>query len=101
MSRAIDANKLKKEFDPEKWKDCEFSPEAVQYIIDHAPTMNVVNKERRGIYECFNCGAYEVVWDCDYEFEDYGYEGEGIIHECHCENCGAQITYYISFNEEE
>ena len=28
-------------------------------------------------------------------FEDYGEEGEGIIHECHCENCGARITYRV------
>ena len=37
----------------------------------------------------------------DINFEDYGYEGEGIIHECHCANCGAQITYWIPINNEE
>ena len=100
MSRAIDANKLKKEFDPEKWKDCEFSPEAVRYIIDHAPTMDVVNKETRGVYECFHCGAYAVLWDSDWDFQDFGYVEEGIVQKCHCENCGAQIVYYILDEEE-
>jgi len=47
------------------------------------------------MYECFHCGEKSVIWDGDFSFEDYGLEGEGIIHECHCENCGAQITYQI------
>lgn len=47
------------------------------------------------MYECFHCKAKKVVRDADYDFADYGEEGEGIIHECHCENCGARITYRI------
>lgn len=53
------------------------------------------------MYECFHCGHKTVIWDSDFSFEDYGMEGEGIIHECHCTNCGASITYYISVEEEE
>lgn len=53
------------------------------------------------MFECFHCLTRSVIWDCDFTFEDYGMEGEGIIHECHCENCGAQITYYIPLNMEE
>lgn len=51
------------------------------------------------MYECFHCGSYSVVWDGDFSFEDYGEDGEGIIHECHCENCGARITYRISLED--
>lgn len=47
------------------------------------------------MYECFHCGNKSVIWDCDYSFADYGEEGDGIIHECHCGNCGARITYRI------
>lgn len=47
------------------------------------------------MYECFNCLARAVIWDGDFDFADYGCDGEGIIHECHCENCGARITYYV------
>ena len=47
------------------------------------------------MYECFHCGAIAVSWDADFDFSDYDYEGEGIIHECHCNNCGALITYVI------
>ena len=53
------------------------------------------------MYECFHCCARAVIWDADFSFEDVGYEGEGIVHYCHCENCGAQIEYYISCEELE
>lgn len=47
------------------------------------------------MYECFHCGERSVVWDNDFSYEDYGYEGDGIVHECHCTHCGAMITYMI------
>lgn len=55
------------------------------------------------MYECFHCGARSVIWDCDYDFEDFGYDGEGIVQMCHCENCGAEIEYriFISDPDEE
>lgn len=51
------------------------------------------------MYECFHYGLRAVIWDCDYDFEDYGYEGEGIVHACHCSNCGAEIEYRIPICE--
>ena len=53
------------------------------------------------MYECFHCLARAVIWDCDYDFSDFGYEGEGIVQVCHCSNCGAHIEYYIRFDEED
>jgi hypothetical protein len=53
------------------------------------------------MYECFHCCTRGVIWDNDFSFEDFGYEGEGIVHVCHCTHCGAQIQYMISFEEEE
>lgn len=53
------------------------------------------------MYECFHCGMRKVIWDADYDFADYGEDGNGIIHECHCENCGARITYAIPIRKEE
>lgn len=47
------------------------------------------------MYQCFHCGKMAVIWDADFDSEDYGYEQDGIIHECHCTNCGAMITYFI------
>lgn len=53
------------------------------------------------MYECFHCLSRSVIWDCDYTFEDFGYEGEGLVHICHCANCGAEIEYVIKFDNEE
>ena len=47
------------------------------------------------MYECFNCGHRSVYWQADFDFEDYGLEGDGIIHVCHCDNCGADVEYYV------
>ena len=47
------------------------------------------------MYQCFHCGNYSVIWDADFDFEDYGYEGKGIVQNCHCTQCGAEIQYKI------
>ena len=52
------------------------------------------------MYECFHCGCRSVIWDCDYDFADFGYDGLGIVQTLHCENCGAEIEYRIYFNTE-
>lgn len=53
-----------------------------------------------GFYECFHCGQRAVSWDADFDFSDYGFEGEGIVQNCHCNNCGAEIIYIIPCGEE-
>ena len=53
------------------------------------------------MYQCFHCGTMGVVWDGDFDFSDYDLDGEGIIHECHCTNCGANITYQCPANAED
>ena len=53
------------------------------------------------MYQCFHCLQNTVCWDCDYSFEDFGYEGEGIVQICHCANCGAEIEYIIPIEVEE
>lgn len=52
-------------------------------------------------YECFHCGQKSVYWSGDFDYEDYCLDGEGIVHECHCQNCGAQIIYMVPTPEEE
>ena len=47
------------------------------------------------MYECFHCLHNSVIWDADFDFEDFCMEGEGIVHSCHCTHCGADITYFI------
>ena len=53
------------------------------------------------MFECFHCLSKSVIWDCDYDFEDMGYDGQGIVHVCHCTNCGAEIEYRISTESED
>lgn len=47
------------------------------------------------MYKCFHCGEETVVWDADFDFEDFGYDGDGIVHLLHCTSCGARIEYTI------
>ena len=53
------------------------------------------------MYQCFHCLSNGVSWSCDYDFEDYGLEGEGLIHICQCNNCGAEIEYRVPLNNIE
>jgi len=52
-------------------------------------------------YQCFHCGHHTVTWNSDFDFEDMGYEGQGIVHLCHCSNCGAEIEYRIPIDEDD
>ena len=45
------------------------------------------------MYECPFCGAKAVIWDADFDFSDFGYEGDGVIHAYHCTECGEDIEY--------
>jgi len=53
------------------------------------------------MYECFHCGEKAVIWDADFTLEEVAGEGDGIVHMCHCTNCGAEIEYVIRFDQEE
>lgn len=37
----------------------------------------------------------------DFDFSDFGLEGEGIVHMCHCTNCGAEIEYKVLIPDED
>ena len=54
-----------------------------------------------GAITCFHCLSDSVICDSDFSFEDCGYEGEGIVHICHCTNCGAEIEYRVSLDKGE
>ena len=53
------------------------------------------------MYQCFHCGAQAVILDADFDYDDYGLEGQGIVHHCHCTECGAQIEYYIPIPDDD
>lgn len=49
------------------------------------------------MFECFHCLHRSVVWSADYDYEDLGYEGEGIVQMLYCTNCGAEIEYRVPY----
>ena len=49
---------------------------------------------------CWFCNS-KLIWNCDYSFEDYGMEGEGIIATLSCSGCNALFEGYLSFESEE
>lgn len=53
------------------------------------------------MYECFHCGHRSVMWQSDYTFEEFGYEGKGIVYLCTCQHCGAEIEYRIAEDKDE
>jgi hypothetical protein len=58
--------------------------------------IEVVERDKpSGLYERFHCGAKAVSWDSDVDFSDFGYDGEGVVNCCHCNNCGAYIEYQV------
>lgn len=53
------------------------------------------------MWQCIHCGEMAVGWDADFSFEDCGYMGDGIVHMCHCRNCGAEIECRIRLDDDE
>lgn len=53
------------------------------------------------MYECFYCRTRSVIWDNDFNFEDFCYDGEGIVGVYHCTNCGAEYECRVSTGEED
>ena len=52
------------------------------------------------MYQCFHCGKMAVGWVGDFNSEDYGYPEGGLVHVCHCSNCGADIIYHLPAAED-
>lgn len=50
---------------------------------------------------CWFCGS-EMIWGCDFSFDDYGYDGEGIVATLSCmnEGCGATAEFCLRADDE-
>ena len=53
------------------------------------------------MFECLHCHEIALVWQADFDFEDYGYEGKGIVSEYICSKCGTRITMEIPIDKDE
>lgn len=58
-------------------------------------------EDNGGVYQCPNCGGMTSVWQADFDFEEMGYEGEGVVQTYHCTNCGAEIEYKVAEKQED
>lgn len=79
-------------------------------VIDWIKQYNMEDEELRveiphdspcGMFECFHCLHRSLVWMSDFDFSDYGYEGEGIVQNLTCSNCGAEVEYRIPLGDPE
>ena len=53
-------------------------------------------EEENTMTNCYFCSS-EMIWGGDFMREDYGLEGEGLVVNLSCSNCGA----YAEFTQEE
>lgn len=49
-------------------------------------------------WKCFLCGG-QVFWQPDLDFEDYGYEGKGIVQNYICSKCGAEYEVRLGIEK--
>ena len=42
---------------------------------------------------CWHCST-ELIWGGDFDYEDYGLEGEGIVSNLSCPKCNSYIEIY-------
>lgn len=53
------------------------------------------------MFECFHCCKKAVIWDADFDSSDWGLEGNGVVHVCHCTHCGARIHVFSGERDQE
>ena len=50
--------------------------------------------------KCWHCNE-EVIWGGDFDYEDYGMDGEGIVSNLSCSKCSAFYECYLPIGEED
>lgn len=54
------------------------------------------------MYDCFHCGGEgTLVWDSDYNGDEYGEEDIDLVQVLHCTDCGAIVEYKIPKEKKE
>ena len=50
--------------------------------------------------KCWHCN-HEVIWGGDFDYEDYGMEGDGIVSNLSCSKCPATYEIYLPIPSED
>lgn len=45
--------------------------------------------------KCWHCRE-ELIWQGDFNFEDYGFDGEGVVTALSCSSCEAEVEVYLA-----
>ena len=48
--------------------------------------------------KCYNCNS-EMIWGSDFDFDDLGYEGEGIVSCFTCPTCDTYAEFVVPNKE--
>lgn len=54
------------------------------------------------MFECCRCGKKSLIWNCDYDTEDFGMDEKGIVSFFHCtnEDCNSEIQVTTLFEKD-
>ncbi len=52
----------------------------------------------KGLMRCWHCGT-EMVWGADFSFDDYGYDGDGIVSSFSCGNADCLAEAIVTLEE--
>jgi len=44
--------------------------------------------------KCWHCNT-ELIWGGDFDYEDYGIDGDGIVSNLSCPNCNSYVEVYL------
>ena len=48
--------------------------------------------------KCWHCNN-KLIWGGDFDYEDYGLDGEGIVSNLSCSNCDSYVEVYMPLGE--
>ena len=50
--------------------------------------------------KCWHCKG-ELIWNADFDYKDYGLDGDGVISALSCtnQNCGSYVEVYLKCEE--
>ena len=50
--------------------------------------------------KCWHC-KNELIWNADFNYEDYGLSGYGVVSNLSCSKCGAHVEVYLPLENGE